>query len=117
MALDSFRATLKLNPLSKIAWNNSGVICQQIGMLDLAGKYFQKALELEENDPVSVRNLAFLKLNTGNYNEGFQLCEKLMVLVPDNPVGYYLKGLLLMKTENLMEALENLDKSLNLGEN
>ena len=61
-----------------------GTIWQEMGMADLAIKQYERVIELEQDNPVALNNLAGLYQQEGR-TEALALAERAMKAAPDNP--------------------------------
>jgi AraC-like DNA-binding protein/tetratricopeptide (TPR) repeat protein len=75
-------------------------------------EYFQKAFTLVDSDPGQINNLAwFLILYDMNINEGLELVDKALKLLPNDPAILDTKGWGLYKQGKYKEALDFLQKA------
>lgn len=90
-------------------------IYQESGILEKAEAYFRKALSLEPENPERMNALAWFLIETDrNVDEGIELINKALELVPDDYLYLGTKGWGLFKHGKNKEALEILEKSWDL---
>ncbi len=88
-------------------------------MSDIPGKaeeYYRQALSLEPENPLRLTGLAYFLIDKErNINEGLQLVDKALELNPDSYYSFHCKGWGLHKLGKHKEALEFLEKSMDLN--
>jgi tetratricopeptide (TPR) repeat protein len=78
---------------------------------DRAENYYRQALSIKPDNPYMMNDLAYLLFETDrNINEGLELVDKALKLVPDNYAFLDTKGWGLYKQGKYQEALEILQK-------
>lgn len=80
-----------------------------------AAKHFQRALELNPNDPVAMQAVADLYSTLGNYETAVWLCELAVQRDPVDIIGYQGLGLAYVQSGRLEEAKQAFEKMLALN--
>jgi tetratricopeptide (TPR) repeat protein/AraC-like DNA-binding protein/TolB-like protein len=103
------------------SWSESNIasslaeIYSEAGMMDKAEKYYLEALSFEPKDPIRINNLAYFLINKDrNIDEGLELAEKSLELIPGDYRFLDTKGWGLYKKGKIKEALEILQRSWHL---
>src|SRR5262245_23905324 len=65
-AVEAFQEALKVDPDSVAALNGLAVAYDRLGRADVAQRYLDRALALDQDSPVTLNNLAYLNLVQGN---------------------------------------------------
>ncbi len=92
-ALDNYRTAISLDNKNSLFWNNIGLLYLQNGKYLLAGKYIQKAIDLEEN-ALYYSNLAIAFYNMKQYDNALYYIDKALSLEGDNKNFWYIKSLI-----------------------
>ena len=94
---------------------NLAFIYSEAGIPDKAEEYYRRALVLEPGKPTRINNLAYFLIDKDrNINEGMELVNKALELIPDNYSYLHCKGWGLNKQGKYEEALKLLEKSWEL---
>jgi tetratricopeptide (TPR) repeat protein/TolB-like protein len=95
--------------------NSIATIYSESGVLDKAEEYYRQALLLEPENPTRMNNLAWFLIDKDrNLNEGLELIDRALELVPDDPYSIDTKGWGLYKKGRYKEALELLERCWDL---
>ena len=95
--------------------NDLGNIYSDANILDKSEQYFRQSLDLDPHSPLILNNLARLLIkNDINIEEGLDLVNQALELLPDNYNYQYTKAIGLYKKGKHKEALELLKKSWDL---
>ncbi len=90
-------------------------VYSQANISDVALEYYRMALSLEPGNPERMNSLAYFIIdNNRNSDEGLELVEKALKLMPDDYSYLHTKGWGLYKQGKYKEALEILQKSWDL---
>jgi tetratricopeptide (TPR) repeat protein len=85
---------------------------EELGSMDIADKYYRKALSLEPESAINLNNLAYFLIDKDrNVNEGMELVDKALKLRPEYYLYLHTKGWGLYKQGKYQEALDLLQKS------
>ncbi len=110
-AINYLNTCLKYNPNFDPAWNLYGFLQSKAGNLELALDAFKKATSLEPYHPVYRYNLARIYWLLNNDKEALREIDKLIELRDNFPEAYYLKGMILEKS-NIEESLNQYHQAL-----
>jgi tetratricopeptide (TPR) repeat protein len=92
-----------------------GIFYQEAAQLDKSEEYFRQALEMDPENPLRMRDLAYFLIDKDrDLNEGLELIDKVLKLIPDESIALECKGWGLYKQGKYQEALVILQKSWNL---
>lgn len=84
-AIEHYKKHLEQNPQDTFLYNRIGYLygkIHEINYLDEQINYFQKALKINSNDTIAIRNLAFAYQLVGKYNKSIDCFKKLFELGP-----------------------------------
>jgi TolB-like protein len=115
--IERFKVVMKVNSSSDadIASEIAGIYLAA-GIMNKAEEYFREAVRLEPKKPLRMNSLAwFLINNDRNVDEGLELVETALKIEPDNWGFMGTKGWGLYKLGKYSEALEVLEKSIELN--
>ena len=114
--IEKYQSVRKDRSATEAAIKNSiATIYSESGILDKAEEYFRKALLLEPDSPTRMNNLAWFLIDKDrNLNEGLELIDRALELVPDDPYSIDTKGWGLYKNGRYKEALELFERSWDL---
>lgn len=102
-AINYLQTCLKYNPNFDPAWNLYGYLQSKAGNLEFALEAFKKATILEPYHPIYRYNLARIYWLLNQEKEALKEIEMLMELRDNFPEAYYLKAMILEKT-NMEES-------------
>jgi len=88
MALPYFVETIKWNPNHGQAFFQIGYCLASIGKRQEAIEPYQKALQLEPQNPIILNNLCGAYGNSGRYDEAVKSCQEAIQLKPDLAEAY-----------------------------
>jgi len=115
-AVAAMQNALALAPNDHLAWSNLGDILWQAGRFDEANDAFARALELASaeleinpNNPNVIMDLAWAKAMLGEQQAADYDIERAIVMSPDDPYGYYIKGLIELRGGDEDAALDALE--------
>jgi len=121
-AVAAMQSALELGPNDHLAWSNLGDILWQAGRFDEANDAFARALELASaalevnpNDPNVIMDLAWAKAMLGEQSAAVYDIDRAIAMSPDDPYGYYIKGLIEHKGGDEDAALEALEMAADKG--
>ncbi|HWK68699.1 MAG TPA: FecR domain-containing protein [Rhizobiaceae bacterium] len=95
-------------PGSATVWNAIGNVQVERGAEREAEAAFERAIELEPNDPVSYANLAILYLNQDRVKEAKTLIDKAMAVDPSFDIGLVARGRYHLQSGELDQAMQDL---------
>ncbi len=110
------RAIIEKNPTSAEAYMNVGHALFDKGLLDEAGAHFQKALELDSNNPSTAKraymNLGNVLLKEGRVDAAIIDFEKALKIDPNYGAAHSSLGRALSRKGQWKEAIFHIQKSL-----
>jgi len=87
-----YQKALELDPTDSVAYNNLGLIYEQIEEIDNAKEAYEKSLEIKNNYPAAY-NLGVLHRKLKNLQESEKYLIKAIMLKPTNPYANYSLGM------------------------
>jgi tetratricopeptide (TPR) repeat protein len=124
-AMSYFNDSLKKNPNNLSALSNIATSYIALGKIKEGINYYDKILSIYPNDVFSLHGKASALYRLGKHDESLEPCNKALKLNPKFPNVWYLKGLILGKTEKkekgffgkfrINESEKCLKKALELG--
>lgn len=70
-------------PFREQVWNNLGMCCMKMGLIDEARTHLNKALKLNKDNYPAMNNLALIEVNEGNPKGSLELVKKSLAINPD----------------------------------
>ena len=115
--IERFKVVMKENSSSDADISGEiAYIYVEAGIMNKSEEYYREALRLEPEKPLRMNSLAwFLINNDRNVNEGLELVDKALNIEPDYWDFMNTKGWGLYKLGKYKEALEVLEKSIELN--
>jgi len=110
-----WRATLARNPDCWMACNNLGFVLIQKGEVDEAMAQFQKALEINPQDPPTWNNVGNVLFHWGKVNEAVPYFQKALQLNPDYTEALNNLGSALLQEGKVDEAMAQFQKVLQIN--
>lgn len=83
MAYNLLIRASQLVPKREQVWNNLGMCCMKIGLIDEAKKHFNRALQLNKDNYASMNNLALIEVNECNPVKALEYVAKSLKIEPD----------------------------------
>lgn len=83
MAYNLLKQASVLVPKRDQVWNNLGMCCMKIGLIDEARKNFNRALQINHKNYPSMNNLALIEVNECNPNKALEYVEKSLKIEPE----------------------------------
>ncbi|MGA2508399.1 MAG: tetratricopeptide repeat protein, partial [Chitinispirillaceae bacterium] len=109
-----YRTTIRKNPDSWMAYNNLGLLLEDMGRTDEAMAHFRKVLEINPNYAIAHYNLGLLLENTGRTDEAMAHYQKALEIKPNYAKAHNNLGLLLADMGRTDEALAQVLKALEI---
>jgi len=94
------------------AWNNLGILSAREGKTDEAIAYFQKALQINAENPVALQNLGNAYRQKKDWQNARSALERALALRPDDAETNYSLGMVYAQTDDTDHAYEYLQKAL-----
>lgn len=111
-AIQAYQKVIELDPMYAEAYNNLGIIYQDIGDFDKAIEAYQKAIEVNPQYMKAYNNLGILLFLNNRYEESTQAFQKALEINPGNIESYINLGILLKKQGEFKKAIECFQKAL-----
>ena len=70
-------------PFREQVWNNLGMCCMKMGLIDEARTHLNKALKLNKDNYPAMNNLALIEVNEGNPSKSLEYVNKSLSINPD----------------------------------
>ncbi|MBN2664334.1 MAG: tetratricopeptide repeat protein [Bacteroidales bacterium] len=112
-----YKAYLKKDPFSKLAWYNLGVVLTSLQKVDQAIEAFDYSIAIDQKFSSPVYNKADLFFQTKKYDKSIEEFSKLLELEKSNATALFLRGVSYFNTANLKSALIDLKRSLKIQTN
>jgi len=116
------RQALKLDPNSNIVWLNLADALYFAGKADAAQAAFAHAAELSESrlaidsgDVESLHALAWAQMMAGNGTRARELVDRALSISPNDPYVYYYDALVYVRSGELSDAFESIEKAIAAG--
>jgi lipoprotein NlpI len=107
---------IKKEPQSvPLAYNNRGVVFEEMGKFDKAIEDFDKAIALNPGDPVAYNNRGLVFEKMGKFDKAIEDFDKTISLNPFYPGVYKNRGVVFGKTGKFDKAIEDFDKAIALN--
>lgn len=87
-----YKKALELDPTDSVAYNNLGLIYEQIEEIEKAQEAYEKSLEIQNNYPANY-NLGVLHRKLKNLQDSEKYLLKAIMLKPTNPYANYSLGM------------------------
>jgi tetratricopeptide (TPR) repeat protein len=99
------------------AWNNKGVVLDNLGKYTEAIECYDKAIEIDPNDALAWYNKGITLDNLGKYTEAIEWYDKAIEIDPNYASAWYNKGITLNKLGRHNEAIECYDNAIGINPN
>jgi tetratricopeptide (TPR) repeat protein len=114
LALDSYKKALQTNSDNSLALLGAARLSLADNQLDDAKKYLEHTHALDGSNAEASRLLVNLYAHNQQWQLAFDLCEQLIQDKNNAPIGYYLKGLVLIEKKDSAAAIDSMKKSLDM---
>ncbi len=115
IASKAFESVLKYDSLNIEALNNLGQLNFLNGNQDKAIFFYQLALSLVPNDPITLLNIGQAWEHLGSYKQALKYFKKSEKFQPGNQLVHYNIGNIFLNTDNFQKAIKSYNESLRLG--
>ena len=109
-----WRATLKLNDDAWMAHNNLGVVLYTTERVEESAHHFQRAIELNPQNPAGYNGLADARMKDERWDEAARLTAHALELDPTYGMSHYHLGLISDHLNRPDEAFAHYEKALEL---
>jgi tetratricopeptide (TPR) repeat protein len=114
-AVKSYDKEIEINPQFAGAWYNRGIALVDQGKYDEATQSLDKAIEINPNDTETLYTKGTILISLGNYIEAERYFDEILKLDPTDANSLYGKACCLVKRDEIENALNYLEKAINLG--
>ena len=114
-AIEAFSLGLSIAPSSTVLLNNRARTYLLTEQSEKAREDLETSLGVDSIQEWPIQSLAFLQLQNGDLDKSENLFYKLTEYYPDNPMGFYGKGIILQNQGKISDAEINLKKALELS--
>lgn len=105
-ARDSYRQAVRLDKTYGSAYNNYGIIYQNLGQRKKAEKEYQKFLKIDEQNSRVLTGLGYCALAKKDYNRSAEYFTKALALKTDNLYAVLGQGIVYFRQNRISEARE-----------
>ena len=114
-AIQAYQKVIELDPGYAEAYNNLGIIYQEIGDFDRALSAYQKAIGINPKYEKALNNLGVLLYLKGHYEESIQAFQKALTINANNVESHINLGILFKKQGQVDKAMESYHRALTLN--
>jgi tetratricopeptide (TPR) repeat protein len=114
-ALIAFEKAIELNPQYSDAWNNKGVVLEDLKRPEEALVAYGRAIELDPQDPLVWINKGLVLEKLNQLKDALAAFERAIKLNPSIPDAWYNKGLVLVDLNRLKDALAAFERAIKLN--
>lgn len=112
VAKNLYNQVLKKDPTYVDAYNNLGILYNQLGEFKKAKSYFLKVIQLVPDHAAAYNNLGFVLKVLGENQKAVNCYEKAIEIQPDNVDAYNNLGIVLNKSKKYQKAISCFEKVL-----
>jgi putative PEP-CTERM system TPR-repeat lipoprotein len=102
--------SLAIDSNNAVAWRLSGQLAHAQGDLETAIDDFQKSVKLNQEDPVTLRKLADLYLESNDYESARAFVDEIIERMPNDPLAILLSSWLESKDKTKLVSNKRLDQ-------
>ena len=102
--------SLSIDPTNAIAWRLKGQLAFQQGNKALATEHLQKALSFNKDDPIALRNLVDLYMQSQDYDSAKLLVDEIIEDTPNDPLAILLSSWLQSREQDELIKNEQLQR-------
>jgi type IV pilus biogenesis/stability protein PilW len=113
-AIQAYEKVLEIDPSYGEAYNNLGVLHQEMGNFEKARKSYQKAVDMNPHYEKALNNLGILYYLQGRYEESRDALQRALEINPHNVESLINLGILFKKRGQMEQAMESFQKALTL---
>ena len=114
-AIQAYQKVLEVDPTYVEAYNNLGILHQEMGDWEKAHKAYQTALEIRPHYEKVLNNLGILCYLQAQDEESMDAFQKVLAVNPQNVEGHINLGALFKRRGQLDQAAESFQKALALN--
>lgn len=94
---------------------NIGYLYLNQGLIDSSIYYFEKAYQIDPNEPLTLNNLGNAYYKQGKFNEALSFVNRSIKIWSENPYAYRNRGLIYTALKMKKEACVDYEKAIGLG--
>jgi TolB-like protein/Flp pilus assembly protein TadD len=95
-AVEAGQHAITLDPESAEGYKALGLAYDDLGRAHAALEQYEKAVEINPNFFLALRNIGLINYRTGNLDRGLAAAVKVVSLAPDDIMGYFQVGMMLL---------------------
>ena len=114
LAIPFFQKAIKTKPNFSPALLSYGLMHAQAGNISDAEELFFKVLQIQPNNPAAVHNLFKILFEQHHYEECEKLLSKALTMIKNNQLLYSDYGILAVKQNDPLKAIDMFTKGINL---
>jgi len=113
-AVQSYRKALESDPAFTEAYNNLGLLYQELGEFDKAQEAYQKSAEINPRYEKAYNNLGILFLVRGREDEALEAFQRALTINPNNVESHINLGILYKRRRQPHQAIESYQRALSV---
>ncbi|MEH2204681.1 MAG: tetratricopeptide repeat protein [Nostoc sp.] len=113
-AIGCYEEALTIKPDDYLAWYDRGIVLENLGNYEIAITSYDKALSIKPDDYLSWYAKGYASKNLERYEAAIISFDQALQFQPDNHEAWYNKACCYALKGNIDQALENLQKAINL---
>ncbi len=114
-AIHAYQKVIELDPTYVEAYNNLGIIYQDLGYFDKALEAYQTSIKINPRYEKAYNNIGIVLFLNGRYEESKEAFQKALDINPNNIESYINLGILYKKQGQLEKAIEYYQKALTIN--
>jgi tetratricopeptide (TPR) repeat protein len=114
MYREAIEGYLSINPATAVVLNKVGIAYHQMGDLDNAKRYYQRAVKANPNYAEAINNLGTVEYAKKSYRKAISYYKKALRIAPNSASMYSNLGTAWFARKKYREAIENYEKALAL---
>jgi tetratricopeptide (TPR) repeat protein len=114
-AIQAYQKVIQLDPTYIEAYNNLGIIYQEINDFDRALGVFQRSIEINPQYEKGHNNLGILLYHNGRYEQAIEAFQKALAINPNNIESHINLGILYKQQGQPDKAIASYQKALDIN--
>ncbi len=114
MYREAIETYLQIKPATAVVLNKVGIAYHQMGDLDSAKKYYQRAVKMHSKYAEAINNLGTVEYARRSYRKAISYYKKALQIAPNSASMYSNLGTAWFARKRYKEAIENYEKALAL---
>ena len=112
-----YNATLKIDPYYVDAYNNLGILQNQLGEFEKAKSCYEKVIQIQPNNAAAYNNLGYTLKELGENQKAINCYEKAIKIQPNNVDALNNLGIILNKLQEYQKAIDCYEKAIKIQPN